>query len=305
MIERPLSQVTCVSQYVASRVQLILSVLVMGKLADIIRDFCHTFSDDTSLNARFRGVKLLDERLNGLFDQTPDLRPNPDEIFAGSYHPTQPYDWRPWSRYLWALAIPPFRIQLWRSFLGRSYTSTRFNEARQICLDAARATIAARLKPVPVMYQKNWHVSSNTVTAGMVLAIELNNGGGDATTQQGLQHEIDHVLSLLRATSNPNSMVRRGIIVLEKMLAEAEEKITHLTAIPRLDPACGVPLETQSPINHLTSLGRGDDVSFWQTAAVPGDIEPESDLFVMLLNTEQWMSFPTDEGDSAGYQNMH
>lgn len=262
----------------------------MGRLADIFRDFCHSFGQSLSVNARFRQVKSFDDRLGRLFDDTPELRPRPLEIFSPSYDPSQAYDWKPWSRYLWAIAIPPLRMELWRWFLGRSYTNSRYAEARQICLTAARDTIAVRLQSVPVMYQKNWHVSSYTVIAGIVLAIELSHAASDDPVRQGIHTEVEQVLKLLKATLHPTAMVKRGIEILSKMLKEAEEK-----AQPKPDFSKWVkPSNDQASAFDIAQGGL--EGLPWEVPNLSGR---EDDLFDMLLNTDsfQWQNTFPDSSD--------
>ncbi|KAK4689048.1 hypothetical protein P7C73_g1061, partial [Tremellales sp. Uapishka_1] len=273
VVERPLNQVTCVSQ-----------LLVIGRLSDIFRDFSHSFASKQSVQPRFQWVKTFDERLDRLFDECPELKPS-EEVYSPSYDPSRPYDWRQWSRYLWGMSIPALRIHLWRHFLGRSYTDHRFAEARKICVAAARATIAARLKPVPILFQKNWHVSSYTVMSGMVLAIELMNSNVESSERHALHGEIVAILNLLRANDNPNAMVKRGVSILEKMLLEAE--ITISTKVLAAAPPINVAQSSDFTINFSASLDDGHD---WNMMSMLPESELESDLYGMLLGTGAWAS---------------
>lgn len=201
---------------------------MMGRLASLFRDFCHTFTSKPSINSRFRLVKEFDQRLDHLLDDTPLLRPVADESIFPQYPVNGRFDWTPWARFVWATTIPAMRIQLWRWHLSRSYTDPRFAEAREVCIGAARTMLATRLKPVPIMFQKNWHVSSHTVICGMVLAIEMAHGAPDPTTRQRLRSDVLETLGVLQSTANPNAMVKRGIQILEKMLNDADQAAAAL-----------------------------------------------------------------------------
>ncbi|WVQ67471.1 uncharacterized protein L199_005671 [Kwoniella botswanensis] len=212
VISRPLSQTTRVTHLIA-----------MERLAALFRDFNQSFSTKTTINARFKCVQDHDARLQRLLDDIPDLKPREDE----TYYPingSQNFDYRPWSRYLWLTALPPHRIMLYRWFLGKSYTDKRWARAREVCLEAARATLSARKKPVPILFQKNWHVSSYTVIAGMILALELTNGGHDANERDHLKMEVLEVINFFRSLTDKNAIVNRGITLLENMVSEAESR---------------------------------------------------------------------------------
>jgi hypothetical protein len=262
---------------------IVCSLRLMGRLAGIFRDFCDTFRSTRSLSSRYKCVKDCDEQLNHLFDDTPDLRPIPDETFSSAFDLTQPYDFRPWSRYLWATTIPPVRIQLWRWFLGRSYTDSRYSEARTVCLNAARDTITMRFKAVPLMYLKNWHVSSYTVMCGMVFGIEMLHGKVDEDTRTGLCDELRQVLALLEDTDNPNSMVTRGIEILGKMLDDARPPAgTRSTGQPHPDDISGIQLDPGLDPSAAVETGS------WQMSPGLRTDQWDHDLFDMLLNSDSW-----------------
>ncbi|KAK8870136.1 hypothetical protein IAR55_000706 [Kwoniella newhampshirensis] len=257
VVSRPLSDVTCVSH-----------LLIMGRLANLFRDFTPAFTSKQSASSRFRVVKDFNDRMDRLFDDCPELRPRDDEIYTSEYAITGPFDWRPWARYLWATAIPAMRIQIWRWHLGRSYSDPRFAEAREVCVAAARAMIRVRSKAIPIMFQKNWHVSSHTVICGMILANELLHGPVDPTTSQQLQSEVQEILDLLREDSRPNAMVQRGLIILDQMLAEAMATTTSVG-----DP--GNYADSHPPSGFT-----------WPGSDSAGDFQ--LGLFDMLLNSNAW-----------------
>nr|XP_019046724.1 hypothetical protein I302_05478 [Kwoniella bestiolae CBS 10118]OCF25654.1 hypothetical protein I302_05478 [Kwoniella bestiolae CBS 10118] len=212
IIPRPSSQTTRVTHLIA-----------MERLAALFRNFNQSFNTKTTISARFKCVQEHDARLLCLLDDMPDLKPREDEsYFPSNQDDHRGFDYRPWSRYLWMTALPPHRIMLYRWFLGKSYTDTRWARAREVCLEAARATLAARKKPVPTLFQKNWHVSSFTVIAGMVIASELTYGGHDTPERDKLRMEILEVINFFRSLTNKNAIINRGITLLENMVNEAE-----------------------------------------------------------------------------------
>ncbi|WWD19948.1 hypothetical protein CI109_104421 [Kwoniella shandongensis] len=245
VIPRQLNEVTCVSQ-----------------------DFSLAFMSKQSANSRFRVVKDFNDRMDRLFDDCPALQPRENEVYTREYAVTGPFDWHPWSRYLWATAIPVMRIQLWRWHLGRSYNDHRFAEAREVCVAAARAVIRIRSEPIPIMFQKNWHVSSHTVICGMVLASELLHGATDPLVTQQLHDEVQEIVRLLREDSNPNAMVQRGVAILDQMLAEA-------TA-------------AKATIGHLQQYSNDHIPGGFTWPAGDGSGDIQLDLFDMLLNSDAW-----------------
>ncbi|RSH83627.1 hypothetical protein EHS25_005531 [Saitozyma podzolica] len=98
-------------------------MLLMGKLGDLFREFCTTFSSDQPLISPFTCGKYFDGPLHGLFKEIPELRPISGEVFAEDVDPHAKYDWRPWSRFV-------------------SYTDKRFLEARQ-----ASSTVETSVSP--------------------------------------------------------------------------------------------------------------------------------------------------------------
>jgi hypothetical protein len=81
--------------------------------------------------------------------------------------------------------------------------------------------LAAREVPVPTMFRKNWHISAYTILSGTVIALELMHGHPEAAARHRLRSEVQAFITLLRS-SDSNAMIRRGIVLLEKMLAVAE-----------------------------------------------------------------------------------
>ncbi|WWC62248.1 uncharacterized protein I303_104844 [Kwoniella dejecticola CBS 10117] len=220
VISRPLSETTRVTH-----------LLAIGRLAALFRDFNQSFSTKTTMKDRFKCVQDHDLRLQHLLDDILDLRPREEETYLPPEFVDGPFDYRPWSRYLWSTSLPPSRIMLYRWFLGKSYTDTRWKQAREVCLQAARDTLKAWRKPVPSLFQKNWHVSSYTVIAGMVIALELINGGHEGTSWDSLRVEVLSVIELFKSlTTTKNAIITRGIALLEGMITEAEARLS--TAIP-------------------------------------------------------------------------
>lgn len=189
----------------------------MGRVANIFRDYCHSFSNDQSVKSILRNVKQFDDQLLHVHQDLPELKPVPGETYKLEYDEHGGFVWHSWSRYLWLSAIPGMRIQLWRYCLDRSYKDERFAEARSICLAASRELIIAAETPVPSIFRKNWHVFSYTVMAGTILGTELVRRP-DRTSLESLEAEVLGVLLLLKQESRPNAMVNRGIDILENML---------------------------------------------------------------------------------------
>jgi hypothetical protein len=108
------------------------SLLVVGRLADIFRDLSSAIRSKESLASRLECVKGFESRLDHLFDDFPELRPNDNEVYSSYIDPSKTFDWKPWSRFVWATAVSTCRIQLYRWLLCRSYAEGRFLEIREV-----------------------------------------------------------------------------------------------------------------------------------------------------------------------------
>nr|XP_019007485.1 uncharacterized protein I206_07743 [Kwoniella pini CBS 10737]OCF46266.1 hypothetical protein I206_07743 [Kwoniella pini CBS 10737] len=231
-VSRPLSQITRVTH-----------LLAIGRLAELFRDFNQSFTTKATIKDRFKCVQDHDHKLQHLLDDIPDLQPHDEEVYFPSDLNGGRFDYRPWSRYLWSTSLPPSRIMLYRWFLGKSYADKRWTQAREVCLQAARDTLRARRRPVPALFQKNWHVSSYTVIAGMVIALELINGGHEGTNWDNLRTEVLGVIDFFKSlTTTKSAIITRGITLLEGMVKEAESRLS--TAIPENGSGTGLSSET-------------------------------------------------------------
>ncbi|KAM0747994.1 hypothetical protein T439DRAFT_328652 [Meredithblackwellia eburnea MCA 4105] len=209
LLPRPLNEPTLVSHMVA-----------MGRHARIFRDFQQNFFASGSLEEQYQCVLDADERLLRLLRDFPALQPNSDP-YPLSVDITKKFDYLPMSKFLWALAIAPSRILLFKSFLGRSYSDPRFGDARRVCIDAARAVLHERRRPVPSLYERAWHISAYTVLAGVVLATEYIHGGLDEAGRSVLRAEIYEIIQILPRAGPSNKVVLRGVDLLQRVLQES------------------------------------------------------------------------------------
>ncbi|TYJ52869.1 hypothetical protein B9479_006504 [Cryptococcus floricola] len=211
-ISRPLYQTTGVTHLIA-----------MGQFANLYRGFNTEYNKETTTYARFLVAQKYGQKVGTILDSMPEHQPRPFE----QYHPIvataaagEAFDYRPWSRFLSSSLIPQSRIHFFRWFLRPAYGDDRFREARKICLQASREIIERRCKPIPPLYQKNWHVSVNTIMAATVIATELLHGGHEESVKVGFRTEVNTAIDILRQTNTTNTIIPRGIELLQRMLAE-------------------------------------------------------------------------------------
>ncbi|RSH90709.1 hypothetical protein EHS25_009884, partial [Saitozyma podzolica] len=225
IVPHQLSHITCVSH-----------LLVVGRLADIFRDLSSAIRSKESLASRLECVKGFESRLDHLFDDFPELRPNDNEVYSSYIDPSKTFDWKPWSRFVWATAVSTCRIQLYRWLLCRSYAEGRFLEIRE----------------------------------------------PDAASRQRLRSEVQAFITLLRS-SDSNAMIRRGIVLLDKMLAVADSAAKRGSNGGEVGSGLAVDI----------AVGGGGEIesemsmASW-AASVP--LTLDSDFLNILLNNDPWVS---------------
>jgi hypothetical protein len=142
--------------------------------------------------------------------------------------------------------------------------------------------LAAREVPVPTMFRKNWHISAYTILSGTVLALELMHGQPDAASRQRLRSEVQAFITLLRS-SDSNAMIRRGIVLLDKMLAVADSAAKRGSNGGEVGSGLAVDI----------AVGGGGEIesemsmASW-AASVP--LTLDSDFLNILLNNDPWVS---------------
>ncbi|WVQ71113.1 hypothetical protein IAR50_000638 [Cryptococcus sp. DSM 104548] len=119
----------------------------------------------------------------------PEFKPIPSEEYQPVVIKTgKTFDHRPWSRFLFSSLIPQCRIHCF---------GTR-----------------------DMFTSKNWHVSVNTIMAATVIATELLHGGHEESVKEGFRSKVNTAIDILRQTNTINTIIPRGIELLQRMLAE-------------------------------------------------------------------------------------
>ncbi|ODO11898.1 hypothetical protein I350_00682 [Cryptococcus amylolentus CBS 6273] len=208
-ISRPLYQTTGVTHLIS-----------MGQFASLYRGFNTEYNKETTTYARFLVAQKYGQKAGTILDSMPEHQPRPLEQYYPIVATGEAFNYRPWSRFLFSSLIPQCRIHFFRWFLRPAYGDDRFREARKICLQASREIIELRCKPIPPLYQKNWHVSVNTIMAATVIATELLHGGHEEPVKVGFRTEVNTAIEILRQSNTTNTIIPRGIELLQRMLAE-------------------------------------------------------------------------------------
>lgn len=115
----------------------------------------------------------------------------------------------------------------------------------QICLSLAQGILADRRKPGPTprIWQKQWHVTSDTVLAGAVVASELVYGNHhDQIIRQQLRAQVEDCIDMLQTLGPVTRISERGVRLLNSMLrrdaqAQAALATTERTSRQSQHPA--------------------------------------------------------------------
>ncbi|KAM0753512.1 hypothetical protein T439DRAFT_322407 [Meredithblackwellia eburnea MCA 4105] len=260
-----------------------------ARVADIMKEFFTSFYNSSTLAQQQAAVAEADRRLLTIFDDFPTLRPTATVPYPtsfdmiGSSWVVKSIHWT-WEQHLWAIIIPHRRLLVHRAFLSRSFRDPQYEPSRQICLNAARAILKERQRPIPACFDKQWHVSADIVTAGVLLGV-IARHASSAEERSSIQQDVRDCIEVLSRKTVQHRIVDRGLVLLRQVLAdsdlnpfEPEEKLPV-----RVEPSQMSPGTLNSAYNALQPGGiqlfgpvfQGEEE--WETSyawAFPG-----SDLF--------------------------
>lgn len=200
-------------------------LIAIGRLGQLSRDMYFALRTKQGIKARYQCMKQFDHKLTHLLDEFPDLQPREDEpsLTSAQFRAHLP-DYRPWSRHTWSTVISSTRIVLYKPYLGLAYSKGgEWMEAREICLSAAQTLIRYRRRPVPTIFTKPWHVSSDTILAGAVIASELVHGGHPPNVKSVLLQEVTDCLEMVSTRGPSTAITDRGVALLSMMLRREQD----------------------------------------------------------------------------------
>ncbi|GAA5885024.1 hypothetical protein JCM6882_007196 [Rhodosporidiobolus microsporus] len=209
--------------------------LFLNHVGRLFRRFNREFWIADTLEAQYRLVEEADTQLLAIVDSFPQLKLS-DEPYPTFIDLDGEIPYIRWMQHNNAVNIPRLRMGLYRCFLRKSYEDPRFLKSRQICLDGARAILKERQRVVPALFDRAWHITSDTVAAGVIL-VALYREERNLVEKRRLWEEVQATISVLsKGGAADNNLVSVGINLLT----------SYLTSPPP-SPPNAVPIPTSAP----------------------------------------------------------
>ncbi|GAA6012662.1 hypothetical protein JCM10207_009073 [Rhodosporidiobolus poonsookiae] len=218
----------------------------------IFRRFNREFWAASSLEAQYSLVEAADAELLALVAKFPQLHRSdePYPIFIDLDHGDIP--WQRWHQHHFAINLPRLRMSLHRCFLRKSYQDPKFLKSRQICLDAARQILQERQRVVPALFDRAWHITSDTVAAGVILCAVFGQER-DLRERRALHGQVQQLIAVL-AKGGPadNNLVQVGINLLTSYLVSPPP--SPPTAAPPVHTAAAMAPALHPPVDPTYSI---------------------------------------------------
>ncbi|GAA5829041.1 hypothetical protein JCM11251_004105 [Rhodosporidiobolus azoricus] len=110
-----------------------------------------------------------------------------------------------------------------------------------ICLDGARAILKERQRVVPALFDRSWHVTSDTVAAGVIL-VALYREERDMVEKRRLWDEVQATISVLaNGGATDNNLVTVGINLLTSYLTSPPPSPPNAAPVPTTSVAAVIP----------------------------------------------------------------
>ncbi|GAA6034995.1 hypothetical protein JCM8097_002134 [Rhodosporidiobolus ruineniae] len=191
--------------------------IFLNHVGRLFRRFNREFWSADSLEQQFDLACQADAELCTLLDNQAHLKvsdaPYPAFIDLDGEIPYQR-----WQQHHMAVNFPRLRIGLFRCFLRKSYEDKRFAKSRQICLDGARQIIKERQRVVPALFDRAWHITSDTVAAGVILCA-MYREEKDLHEKRRLYDEVQACIAVLsKGGTADNNLVGLGINLLNSYI---------------------------------------------------------------------------------------
>ncbi|CAK7235934.1 hypothetical protein SEUCBS140593_009449 [Sporothrix eucalyptigena] len=145
------------------------------------------------------------------------------------------------------------RVMIHRTFFCRSFQDKRYHYSRFVCLAAARKILRSYLETTSAVVTEIWSIPTHAISGCIILTLHALFTTEKYTLEKSDVDLVQGCLAVLRARPRPNSIVDRGIRIIQHLL-----KNTTLTATEpasaqkrsyrRLDP------------NEISQLARDIDI---------------------------------------------
>ncbi|KPV76875.1 uncharacterized protein RHOBADRAFT_51860 [Rhodotorula graminis WP1] len=194
--------------------------ILVNYLGRLVRTFNREFWSSPSLDAQWKLVQATDGDFVRLIDSFPHFKATP-EPYPQYIDLDDQLPYLDWARHHMAVGVPRIRMTLHRCFLRKSYTDSTYLKSRQICLESARAILAERQRVVPALFDRAWHVTSDTVSAGIIL-VAIYREEKDLHEKRQLYADVKACIAVLgKGGSTDNNLVQIGVNLLNSFLRNA------------------------------------------------------------------------------------
>ena len=145
------------------------------------------------------------------------------------------------------------RVMIHRSFFCRSFQDRRYHYSRFICLVAARNIIRAYLDSTRTQGMTEiWSIPSHAISACIIITLNSLFSAEKHTLEKSDVELMHQCLALLKASSRPNSIVDRGIHIIQYLMNQGPQR-----RFKRLDPQeisqLARDIDTAGPDDHQNS----------------------------------------------------
>ncbi|KAL2678651.1 hypothetical protein Neosp_009402 [[Neocosmospora] mangrovei] len=147
---------------------------------------------------------------------------------------TCPTDAAPFVRHQWRtfrISYAHMKLSIHRAFFCHSFTMKQFSYSHQACLDAARMLLLTYRDTAPASEFDSWTVPAHVISASLIVTLDivLRDSGDDFDPNVARSLTDDKGLMLecleLVATTQSSLLVKRGLTLVSKLLADREQRI--------------------------------------------------------------------------------
>ncbi|GAA5911044.1 hypothetical protein JCM8208_003967 [Rhodotorula glutinis] len=194
--------------------------ILVNYLGRLVRQFNRDFWAAPTLEAQWKLVQATDGDFVRLIDSFPQFKATP-EPYPQYIDLDDQLPYLDWARHHMAVGVPRIRMTLHRCFLRKSYSDSTYLKSRRICLESARAILAERQRVVPALFDRAWHVTSDTVSAGIIL-VAIYREETDPHEKRQLYADVKACIAVLgKGGSTDNNLVQIGVNLLNSFLRDA------------------------------------------------------------------------------------
>lgn len=168
-------------------------------------------------------------------------------------------------RHASAIASWHQRVMIHRSFFCRSFQDRQYHYSRFVCLAAARNILRSFLKSnSPQMTTGTWSIPTHAISGCTIITLNSMFTAEQYTVEKSDLELMHQCLALLKNSPRPNSIVDRGIQIIQHLSNQAPQhrfKRLDLHEISQLAQDIDTPATTASLSRQSADFSSGDDMS--------------------------------------------